>query len=452
LRSVLALLVVLLLPSVAYGQVKVYRSNFQKSGSGVEPQTQDVTNIVDSGAAAFTPKVIIFSTGGVGTAVGFSEGYRYSIGVATCPALSTITNASVGGMSVDDNPTIDVASLQSNTASISIATAAGAAIAQGGVTACASGQFTITWTENTNTTLRLIDFIAIGGDDITDAEIVEWTATSADTGTKSITGFGFEPDVILSIIGRIGGSTASSGSGTVMGFGASLSDGTYAHCFGVSSDDDGPTTSDVVSVSDNGNVFCSVDGNTAAIDGRYALAAFTADGFDLGVTDAPSADTKVWTLGIKGGRHKVTTDTQPVAPGDASQTGLGIGTPVGLFAISGGSTGGVSTAARFSVGSSDGTRLGLAWMGELDNQGTTGSVSRSNILHMVNYVTPSSTAASSTVLAQVSAVAFGDSSYTLTWDDADATARQFVTWAIGSNAGAVVASPWSLGLLGVGRC
>lgn len=77
--------------------------------------------------------------------------------------------------------------------------------------------FTLNWTTVGLGTARIINYIALGGDDLINAKVMLWNEPTA-AGDKTVTGIGFKPDCVLHA--SHGNSTLSSGSTAAFRFGA----------------------------------------------------------------------------------------------------------------------------------------------------------------------------------------------------------------------------------------
>ena len=150
---------------------------FQQPGSS---GTQKITT-------SFQPKVVILF--GVGeTATGWSSQLDASIGIVAdnsyCVGITTIDASTTAGeyRNVDTN----AYSIVWNNTIYSPAT-------------CAfnSDGFTLTW--STVTANQYLGYLAIGGDDITNATLIRWQSPAGTNATYDVTSVGFQPDVVLTI-------------------------------------------------------------------------------------------------------------------------------------------------------------------------------------------------------------------------------------------------------------
>lgn len=176
------------------------------------------------------------------------------------------------------------------------------------------------------------NYWAIGGSSITNAAVGTWTVSAS--GTRSKTGIGFQPDLVLFF-----GSDARTARGSytpamfaIGGFtnaGGTIQQGTQSLSF-----------ADNANSNTNTRLYQRVDQAIATETGGTKRLEATgvsmdSDGWTLNVTTLTTANTILGYLAIKGGNWKFGSLTTPTASGDASTTGLGF-TPTGLMGFLGG--------------------------------------------------------------------------------------------------------------------
>ncbi|MDZ4185547.1 MAG: CxxxxCH/CxxCH domain-containing protein, partial [Desulfuromonadales bacterium] len=295
--------------------------------------------------------------------------------------------------------------------------------------------FTMNWTITTAGSADIIHYVAIGGSDITNAN-VGTTSMFAATGNSSVTGVGFQPDAVLLLASNrstaINTNPASRRPGLNSGFmvgGASPSQGSIG--WGMRDAQTAATHGSVFSASRALNI---MRGN--AIDVAATYVSMNADGFTMNASVAGGATNVSW-LALKGGVYKVGTFAQPTAgtpPFTTAYTGVGF-EPTGLLLASTNSNATdntVNTAnpgASFAFGAaSSATARGSVWAHQ------TGF--NPNDSNMNNDATKVLRLAQST--ATNSAVAdfstFDLDGFTLNWTTrADTTARRILYFAMGSS-------------------
>lgn len=166
------------------GDVKTKVGSFAAVGTTT---AQAITGV------GFRPTAIIFwastSSGAWTTSYGNSGiGVGFTTGVAESQAVAIWNNSG---------------SLNSNTTrimhakAIVLATFGSGTQAEADLTSFDADGFTVTWTTNAVATAgTVINYMAFGGTDLSNAKVVSWTAPAA-TGTKAVTGVGFKPDVVF---------------------------------------------------------------------------------------------------------------------------------------------------------------------------------------------------------------------------------------------------------------
>lgn len=159
---------------------------------------------------------------------------------------------------------------------------------------------------STNVSGNIFHFLAIGGADIADANVIEATAATAGA-TQDITGFGFQPDVVLCLSAQIA-AAASSVSNLGMGFGCATGGPEVADEWTWAlTADDGVTMASALnwnSYFEGGACLSLLTINADTVDARWGLNSFLADGIRLDIVDAPAAAYRLFFLGLKGGQWK----------------------------------------------------------------------------------------------------------------------------------------------------
>lgn len=270
-----------------------------------------------------------------------------------------------------------------------------------------------------------MNYLALGGDDLTGVAVTNFLS-EVTTGDKAYTGLGFQPDCLIGITtNRTAAGSSSSSAQFSLGV-ATAADAQRA-C-GISSRHN-EDISDTRRVQvDSFLAAVSTTGDTVPLEA--SVVSFDADGFTLN-WEAVFANGRVCiVLALAGGQYKVGIDTQKTSTGTKSTTGVGF-LPTALLTSSVNNTASASLAthARLSIGAASSTtaRKGV-WMGNEDAAGT--SVvdhiqSSDTLLIMGTEGTP-------TVNAEADLASFDADGFTLDWESADGTSREFVYLAMGS--------------------
>jgi hypothetical protein len=265
-----------------------------------------------------------------------------------------------------------------------------------------------------NATAYVVNYIALGGSDLTNVAIVSFTANTA-TGNQAVTGAGFKPDALIAMcVDKFAGA-----------FGA------YQIGFGVSATQRGTSSA-------------NYDGTNA---GRYQandkfigipkgvglqrladLVTLDADGFTVNWTTAAAAGPTVYALCLKGGQYFVGSFTQKTSTGSQSTTGVGF-TPTGLLMTSVGGAHSTSVQSppglKFMTGAAASASARAA-VALLDGSNAVAKLDRAlAFVDMADNSTP-------TVNASADLTSFDVDGFTLNFGVADATAREVVFIAFGS--------------------
>jgi hypothetical protein len=161
-------------------RVSAYVGTFTKrSGTG----TQDITGV------GFTPKALVFWTTLRTAQDGFeSAAQRFCFGFSDGTNHAAVSHASASGG-------LDTAFGHRNDCCLLIVDLDESVNSVGVVSALSADGFTVNWTTAAGHANVLINFLAIGGTNVS-AKVGD-VVTSGSTGTQSVTGVGFEPDLVL---------------------------------------------------------------------------------------------------------------------------------------------------------------------------------------------------------------------------------------------------------------
>jgi hypothetical protein len=184
-------------------RVSAYVGTFTKrSGTG----TQDITGV------GFTPKAIVFWTTLRTAQDGFeAAAQRFCFGFSDGTNHTAVSRAS-------ENGSLDTAGGHRNDCCLLIVDLDNSVNSVGVVSALGADGFTVNWTTAAGHANVLINFLALGGTNVS-AKVGD-VATNSGTGTQSITGVGFEPDVVLFLANASSNAATEAGAGFgPMGFG-----------------------------------------------------------------------------------------------------------------------------------------------------------------------------------------------------------------------------------------
>lgn len=273
-----------------------------------------------------------------------------------------------------------------------------------------------------------IHYKAIGGADLTNA-FLGTLSTAAGIGDESYTGVGFQPD-FLWFMSHNSNSLNSVQGGAEMCLGAAVSSSQQAVWYGDSIAS--VTTMDSMNYCRAGE--CYANGASGAMTIRASLVSMDADGFTLTFGEVAAATT-VFYLALKGGRYAVGDLLTATDTNNFSESGLSVGTPVGLLFVSAGkaadSSDTPSAHDRWSMGAATSASERAA-MATLDEDATADAECATAVEHDACYINIDT---SDTVVGLMDLVSMDSDGFTVVMDDADPS--QAFVWfvAFGSNAG-----------------
>jgi len=295
-------------------------------------------------------------------------------------------------------------------------------VAEADLTSWDETTFTLNWTTN-DSSAYVIHYIAIGGSDI-QAKVVDWTMGTA-VGNKSVTGVGFQPDVVFHAHGGFGVTAALpvSVSNAAFGLGVMDFDGdqwafeNYSDDFANSSDAQRGQQTNAALFAFNASL---------TVQKKAAWVSMDADGFTLNFSNtASTAAARVFSLALKGVNVKPGSflKTTGAAPAAQSITGVGF-TPTAVFLASTQTTtqANPTAHARFGLGASDGTTQGGSASNDTDALGSPAPNAidkTSKIFVKVDNNTPA-------VDAEADLTARGTDGFTLNWTTNDAVATEIL--------------------------
>lgn len=389
-----------------------------KVGTIAEPATTGTQAYTGVG---FEPKALIVWSDGKRATDGTSAGARLTFGAAT-PGVS-VENA-VGIESIDALGTSNTNRYHDTAAVIRVladAVAGDSAVAK--LSAVGSDGFTLNWTNvHDSGTARLYHYLAIGGDDLTNALASTFTASSS-TGNQSVTAVGFTPDMVL--LFGCAQTTAGGAIHAIFCLGAFTATEQWSTSFD-DEDNQGITDAERTQRTDR----CYMQRFNGSAFQQAAFVSMDTDGFTINWSTASARI--IGYLALKGGQYKLGAVSQKTSTGTQGYTGVGF-EPTGLMLASfcNVSTATAQAHARMAIGAaSSSTSRGAAWFGSVDAQGDSiadSAIDSDAIITMQTEGTP-------TEDARADLESFDSDGFTLDWEAADATAREILYWAMASEA------------------
>lgn len=322
-----------------------------------------------------------------------------------------------------------------------------------------SDQFVLNWVNLPGTATTLLSYLVLGGTDITDALAFDFlTTTGATVDVDVATGFG-QPDLLLFIAAPWDQSVINTADGTAAGLslGAGIKDGT-TRCT-VMSEDTGSVSMDMGLWQQSAVILQPDHATLSTEDTEITLSASSAwptDGFELTLTNAPAGDSPVVCLALKGTFQKAL--SARVTPTSISDSDYNVGfTPKAAFCWGGN----IIPAAGATTPDTGNAQLGQLWVGATDgtNETLKGWSQEDGALDSDTYSYHSSSktvqmhnADDASLLLEADG-SFTGTTFRLSYNDIDATSREFNALVIGETAAAgeaVTQRPPMRALLGVG--
>jgi hypothetical protein len=279
-----------------------------------------------------------------------------------------------------------------------------------------SDGFTVNFT-TANATAYVVNYLALGGSDLTNAAIKAYTAPTS-TGNEAQTGVGFQPSALICMIAD---TFAGAHGGVSLGFGVSSTKRGGSSCNYDGINGSRLQLTDKIVVVNKGST----------IHRLADIVSLDADGFTLNWSNAPANPPTVYMLCLKGGNYSVGTFLQKTSTGSQSTTGVGF-TPSGLFSST------IGSVVSASPVTSPGDLLSAAAASGASARAVFFYLSGSNGVYDLDraaFYANYNDSASPTVVAKADLTSFDADGFTLNYSTADATAREVVFLAFGQAAG-----------------
>jgi hypothetical protein len=299
------------------------------TGSGSSPQT-----ITLADGSFGTPIAIIAWMAGQNAAPaagGFASHAILSMGFGTRRSGSTQQGAV--GIQIDDNVNPSDTNRRGSTSALLLvqAPAGGAEDYTVSLDSFGTAQFTVSYSSAANASGDLFHYIVLGGTDLTDAIVLNWTMDSTGA-TEVVTGTGFLPSVMFGL--DLDSLNVSSSNNVVVSFGCATSSTKYWSVSLGADDNDTMTSSMRWTRALRTDAFLErLTQGQDTTDARWDLDSFDTDGATLGVVDAPSSTVRICPLlFVKGGVWEAGTKAKATGTGDDVFTlANGSLTPVGVL-------------------------------------------------------------------------------------------------------------------------
>jgi hypothetical protein len=366
-------------------RVDCYVGTFTKrTGTG----TQAITGV------GFQPTALVFWSVLRSTADGMeSADQRQIFGFSDGTNHASVSHASASG-------SLDTAKGHRNDAALLIVDLDDSVNSVGVVSALDSDGFTVNWTTAAGHASVLINFLAIGGTEV--SAVVGDVATNASTGRQSVTGLSFAPDAVLFLAWPFdnGATNASAGFGP-NGVGWMTASGQ-----GASSND---VASNTVRTRYQRSDRCIVAEGQGGVEYEAESVSLNADGFTINWLTARAGRLPYLALG--GIAAATGSLSAPTSSGSASVAVAWF--PKAALFMSGGATTSTSSSAQneFSFGACDASRQRVSWSADRDAAGTTARYESTSAA----ILSANKASASVTTIESVGAAVVNTQSVDVTW-------------------------------------
>ena len=376
--------------------------------TGTAPASQTIAHGLGE-----TPKALILWTDGK-TSESFSSSFLFGFGVTD----GTVSRAA--GMASQNRVRPSNTSRRMARKALTVVQWGETLVAEADLSSWNGTNFTLNWTTNNSTAYR-IHFIAIGGTDV-EAKVLEWTLPT-DTGDLSVTGAGFQPDVVIHA--NVGGLTGTPPiSGTNAGFNLGVMDA-VGHQW---SDDvlsaNASTNSDTQRAQRTDACILAIDAAKSVVK-QAAWVSMDPDGFTVNFSVADGTTNPAFSLALKGVRATAGSFSKSTAEATASQSVAGMGFQPSLLMLS--SVQDVAQAegvdnARYGIGAAAGSVEGSCALQDANGLSKTsvdGIDKTSKVFVKLNNDSPS-------IDAQAHLSSFDPDGFTLNWTTNDDVATQLL--------------------------
>ena len=297
--------------------------------------------------------------------------------------------------------------------------------------------FTLNWTAISSA--FIVHYLALGGTDLTNAT-AGTTTYGAGTGSKSVTGIGYQPDFLLQATNN---NASASGNTFSMTYGAAGLTGQGAI---TNRSRNGSANMEVGQWQRTDRLMVGLSATASSTTTDCTFTSFDSDGWTVNWTNDPNGLVTYY-LALKGPQTAVLSDTQKTSTGTKATTGAGFTPSAAIFfgANAATNTSGDYTQMRASLGAATATAEGGVWHQSADAAATSDTDSHTSSTKCLTHATQAST-----IDAEADLSSFDSDGFTLDWTTADATAREFVAILFGDAAAAPSSTVRMLASAGVG--
>lgn len=374
----------------------------------------------------FQPKALIIFNG-LQTADGNATDAQFNL------AFTDGTTQLVAGWNSDHNTaSSDVVRLFTNTRTMRTMTAGTVTLNVGSsLNSLDANGFTLNY-DTLTTASPKYNYLTLGGSDITNV-VVGSQAADTTTGSMSVTGLGFQPDIVFLWI-TLQTAVGQGNNNSQYGFG--VMDGSGNQWTMAGKAQNAQATMNTSRMFYNTKCLAMPSTTTNAVVWDASFTSMDSGGFTINIDTTDGSAFLIGYMAIKGGQWYVGTDTQKTSTGTKSTTGAGF-TPDGVIfgSVCDTQTTGTADHYRMSFGSSTGASNNTALFAG-DSDATANAVASTIMRANKCLVMGTENGATPTTDAEAVMSSLDSGGFTLDWTTADATARVFGYVAYGANAGA----------------
>ncbi len=378
----------------------------------------------------FRPKALILF-GTTQESEGFAGGHQMSLGFS-----DGVNYGAIGGWSWNHRVGSDADCAQvdesGNPAALLYVETIGNIAASATVSSFDSDGFTLSWDVDEGGDEWLVHYLAIGGDELTNARVGMLDADNDETSEVSYQGLGFQPDVVLFLGVRYRTIYPHPNFPLNLSLGFAT-DGNHQGTVAVASENCGRNPTDTWRYQRTSKCIAFLSPVSGEVESEAEFVSMDTDGFTLDWTDAASEDRSFYYMALKGGSYYVGSETQRTGtPGTKATTGVGF-EPLGLFLASFNRAPSSANESdnRLSIGATSGQGGQAAvWVGDTDDVRDDTHTDNATYTTKALALCDSDSPTSYDAAADLST--FDSDGFTLNWTKVDSSEREFLFVGFGS--------------------
>jgi hypothetical protein len=404
--------------------VQAYKGTISPPTTGTVPVRANVIGM------PFAPLVVLFFSASTATLNGSVAGLLECFGAATALNQFVVANGSDAAVT-----TSNAGRISRTTECVCLPLNGTPAIDVLGRLASLNGDgFSVDWTDLAASSGMVVHYLAIGGEDILNATIVEITPSTTTNGATQAVTVGFMPDAIIFASPAVPSTAGIVDANICIGAARRLPSTQQYATFWF--ENDATTTRDCAVYSTTARCV-ALPSSTAVKDADASIASWDAAGFTLTWDDAPATLTqKVYAICIQGGQWQIDALQTATVTGTQSVTTAFQPRGVMLFSTSDATdadttASAATTDSAFAIGAADDAlRQGANSFLQQDGNATSFAKRRTSTTKVISHMTGTA----GTLQSEAAVTGMGASSFTLNWTTANATQKRFAALSMGDNA------------------